>query len=56
MRSFFAAVLRTPDRALAILRALERPVDRSSALLRLVDRLLNLEDRPQPQPLLEELP
>ena len=45
-----------PERALAIIRSLQRPVDRSSALLRLADRLLGLSERPHPQPLLEELP
>lgn len=44
------------ERALALIRDLERPVDRSLALLLLVDRLLGTGDRPQPQPLLEDLP
>jgi hypothetical protein len=47
---------RDPRESLALIRAQERPVDRSSALLALVDSLLHTEDRPQPQPLLEELP
>ncbi|HTE17214.1 MAG TPA: hypothetical protein VK689_02405, partial [Armatimonadota bacterium] len=47
---------RDPRESLALIRAQERPVDRSSALLALVDSLLHTEDRPQPQRLLEELP
>jgi hypothetical protein len=43
-------------RALGLVQALERPVDRSSALLRLVDGLLDTTDRPEPQPLMEEMP
>lgn len=45
-----------PNAALAHIRSLERPMDRSSALLALVDRLLGTGDRPLPQPLLEDLP
>ncbi len=45
-----------PRRALALIRELERPVDRSSALLSLVDEQLGTGDRYQPQPLLEDLP
>lgn len=45
-----------PERSLSLIRGLERPVDRSSALLMLVDRLLDTSGRPQPQPLLEDLP
>ena len=45
-----------PERALAVIRALELPADRSIALLHIVDRLLQTTDRPQPQPLLEDLP
>jgi hypothetical protein len=46
---------REPDRALEVLRSLERPVDRSSTLLHIADRLLGTGDRPQPQPLLDEM-
>jgi hypothetical protein len=47
---------RDPEAGLAVLRTLERAADRSSVLLTLVDRLLSTGERPQPQPLLEELP
>lgn len=52
-RGLYAA---DPARALALIRDLERPVDRSSALLNLVDDQLGTGDRYQPQPLLEDLP
>ncbi len=45
-----------PDAALAVMRGLGRPADRSLALMQLVDRLAGTGDRPLPQPLLEELP
>lgn len=45
-----------PERALELIRGLQRPVDRSSALLRIVDDLLGTPNRPQPQPLLEDMP
>jgi len=44
-----------PERALALLRDLPA-ADRSLALLRIVDRELDLRDRPLPEPLLEDLP
>jgi len=47
---------RERERALTLLRSLERPVDRSAALLNLADSLLQTGDRPHPQPLLEEMP
>lgn len=45
-----------PEQAMDLVSGLERPVDRSAALLRIVDDLLGTSGRPQPQPLLEDLP
>jgi hypothetical protein len=45
-----------PSQSLELLHQLERPVDRSSALMRVVDGLIGTGDRPEPQPLLEDLP
>jgi hypothetical protein len=45
-----------PDGALGLVRDLPRAADRSLALLTIVDRLLGTGGRPQPQPLLEEMP
>ena len=44
------------EQSLALIGGLERPVDRSAALLRLADSRLGTCDRPEPQPLLEEMP
>lgn len=44
------------EAALALVRSLEQPADRSAALLSLADRLLKTGDRPLPQPLLEDMP
>lgn len=45
-----------PATGLELLNQLERPVDRSSTLLRIVDGKLQTSGRPQPQPLLEDMP
>lgn len=45
-----------PAAGLEALRAIEDPASRSSALLRIVDALLGTSDRPEPQPLLEDMP
>lgn len=45
-----------PERAVGLIRGLERPGDRSIALMTIVDPLLDTSDRQRPEPLMEDLP